>query len=82
VAAGCLALVAAVYLPGQVDVVAYLAGAGHQDTLIPVSYSQVCGKAGCSTVTDGILAGSGADVTWPLQAFRPSGPVAAIVREQ
>jgi hypothetical protein len=66
-AAGCLALVAVVYLPGQVDAVALLAGAGHQDTFVPVSYSQVCGKAGCSTVTDGILAESGADVTWPAQ---------------
>ncbi|MGH3193353.1 MAG: hypothetical protein ACRDOL_40100 [Streptosporangiaceae bacterium] len=67
VAAGCLALVAVVYLPRQVDAVAYLAGAGHLDTFLPVSYSQVCGKVGCSTVTDGILEDDGAAVTWPGQ---------------
>jgi hypothetical protein len=67
VVAGCLAFAAVVYLPNQVAGVAYLAEAGQRETFVPVSYSQVCGKGGCATVTDGILAETGADVTWPGQ---------------
>jgi hypothetical protein len=61
----CLVLPALLYLPRQVDAVAYLAGAGPQDTFVPVSHRQVCGKEGCSTVTDGILENGGESVTWP-----------------
>jgi hypothetical protein len=64
---GCLALVPLTYLPRQVDAVAYLAGFGHRDTFIPVSYRQDCGQGGCSTVTDGILKQTGQKITWPGQ---------------
>jgi hypothetical protein len=60
----CLTIPAVLYLPKQVDGVAYLAGAGSHDTFVPVSYGQVCGRSSCSTVTDGFLQQSGADVTW------------------
>jgi hypothetical protein len=53
-------------LPGLVDGVAYLAGAESSTTFLPVSYGQSCGRGGCSTVTDGVLA-NGASVTWPDQ---------------
>ena len=53
-------------LPGLVDGVAYLAGAESTSTFLPISYSQDCGRGGCTTVTDGILA-NGASVTWPDQ---------------
>lgn len=61
----CLILPALLYLPRQVDAAAYLAGAGSQDTFVPVSYHRVCGKEGCSTVTDGFLDNGGLSVTWP-----------------
>ena len=77
---GCLVLAAVAYLPRQVDAVAYLAAAGRRGTFVPASYSQICGKDGCSTVTDGILAETGQDVTWPGQvtlgrAFTVRAPV-------
>jgi hypothetical protein len=53
-------------LPGLVDGVAYLAGTESSATFLPTSYSQDCGRSGCTTVTDGFLA-SGASVTWPGQ---------------
>lgn len=57
-------------LPNQVNAVAYLAGAGHEVTFFPTSYGQNCGRGGCSTVTNGLLAtgGSGIRATWPGQA--------------
>jgi hypothetical protein len=54
-------------LPGLVNGVAYLAGAESGSTFLPVSYGQDCGRSGCSTVTNGVLA-NGASVTWPGQA--------------
>jgi hypothetical protein len=53
-------------LPGLVDGVAYLAGAENSSTFLPLSYGQVCGRGGCSTVTYGVLS-TGASVTWPDQ---------------
>jgi hypothetical protein len=53
-------------LPGFVNGVAYLGGAESASVFLPVSYSQDCGRSGCSTVTDGVLA-NGAGVTWPGQ---------------
>jgi hypothetical protein len=53
-------------LPGLVDGAAYLAGAESSSTFLPLSYSQDCGRGGCTTVTDGTLA-SGSVVTWPDQ---------------
>jgi hypothetical protein len=53
-------------LPGLVDGVAYLTGAENSSVFLPLSYSQECGRSGCSTVTDGTLA-SGASVSWPRQ---------------
>jgi hypothetical protein len=54
-------------LPGLVNGVAYLAGAESTTTFLPLSYSQDCGRGGCHTVTDGILA-NGASATWPDEA--------------
>lgn len=62
-----LALPAILYLPRQVNGFAYVAGAGRQDTFVATSYHQVCGRGGCSTVTDGYLQNTGADVTWTGQ---------------
>jgi hypothetical protein len=53
-------------LPGLVDGVAYLAGAESSSTFLPLDYSQVCGRSGCTTVTDGVLS-NGSSVTWPDQ---------------
>ncbi len=53
-------------LPGLVDGVAYVAGAENTSTFLPMSYGQDCGRSGCTTVTNGVLA-SGANVTWPDQ---------------
>jgi len=53
-------------LPGLVDGVAYLTGAENSSVFLPLSYSQECGRGGCSTWTDGTLA-SGASVSWPRQ---------------
>jgi hypothetical protein len=59
-------------LPAEVNSWAYVAGAEHQDTFNPVSYSQSCIRlsrygANCHTVTEGYLSKSGADVTWDSQ---------------
>jgi hypothetical protein len=51
-------------LPVPVNGVAYLTGAENSSVFLPLSYSQECGRSGCSTVTDGTLA-SGASVSWP-----------------
>ena len=53
-------------LPALVDGIAYLAGAEPTTTFTPVSYSQDCGRSGCSTVTDGFIS-NGTGVTWPDQ---------------
>jgi hypothetical protein len=59
-------------LPDQVNAVAYLASAGSTATFFPSSYSQECGRSGCSTVTNGTLVtvGSGSTIraTWPGRA--------------
>jgi hypothetical protein len=55
-----------VVLPGRVNGVAYLTGAENSSVFLPLSYSQECGRGGCSTWTDGTLA-SGASVSWPRQ---------------
>jgi hypothetical protein len=62
-----LTFAALAYLPRQVDAAAYLEGAGHAETFLPLSYNQVCGRTGCSTVTDGVLVETGQDVSWPAQ---------------
>jgi hypothetical protein len=56
-------------LPGLVDGVAYIAGAESTVTFTPMSYGQVCGRSGCSPVTNGILetGGGGASAQWPKQ---------------
>ncbi|HTV99273.1 MAG TPA: hypothetical protein VMF87_03165 [Streptosporangiaceae bacterium] len=57
------------FLPNQVNAVAFLAGAGGRTTFFPASYSQECGRGGCTTVTNGTIV-SGAstvDATWPYQ---------------
>jgi len=63
---GCLVL-AIGYLPGQVNAVAYLAGAAPTATFFPTSYGQDCGRGGCSTITDGTLVqgGRGIPASWP-----------------
>jgi hypothetical protein len=61
----CIAGLTVPFLPREVNAVAYLAGAESQATFYPVGYAQDCSKSGCSTVTDGYLSGSGANVTWP-----------------
>jgi hypothetical protein len=68
-----LTVPAVLYLPKQVDGIAYLAGAGNQDTFIAVSYGQVCGRGNCSIVTDGYLKDSGASATWPGQVLLGQG---------
>jgi len=77
--AGVFVLVAmtcitAFYLPAQVNAWSYVAGAEHQDTFHPVSYSQNCSPgsgrmptSNCIIVTTGYLSGSGAHVTWTSQ---------------
>jgi len=56
-----------IFLPWEVNSVGYLTGADSTTTFQPVSYAQDCARSGCSTVTDGFLADSGADVTWGSQ---------------
>jgi hypothetical protein len=53
-------------LPGLVDGVAYMAGAENTAIFLPTSYSQDCGRSGCTTVTDGVL-NNGVSATWPEQ---------------
>lgn len=57
-------LVALIFLPNQVNGVAYLVGAEHTSTFTATDNRQVCSRGGCSTVTDGVLA-DGTNVTWP-----------------
>ena len=42
-------------LPALVNGVAYLAGAENTATFIPTSFGQMCGRGGCSTITNGYL---------------------------
>jgi hypothetical protein len=61
-------VVAVVSVPGVVDGVAYLAGAGKTVTFDPASYQTDCSvRGGCQTSTSGILetGGTGVDATWP-----------------
>jgi hypothetical protein len=60
-------VVAVVSLPGVVDGVAYLAGAGDTVTFDPVSYQTSCDQYGCQKSTDGILetGGTGIQAAWP-----------------
>ena len=56
-------------VPALVDGVGYLAGAESTATFVPTGYGQVCGRGGCSTVTDGYMEtrGGSAGATWPHQ---------------
>src|SRR5581483_12051732 len=56
-------------VPALVDGVAYLAGAETTATFVPTSYGQICGRGGCSNVTNGYLGtgSSAAPATWPHQ---------------
>jgi hypothetical protein len=56
-----------IFLPWEVNSVGYLTGTESTTTFHPVSYAQDCGRGGCSTVTDGFLDDSGADVIWDSQ---------------
>jgi hypothetical protein len=61
-------VVAVVSVPGVVDGVAYLAGAGNTVTFDPVSYQTDCYiYSGCQTSTYGIMqtGGAGVGATWP-----------------
>jgi hypothetical protein len=62
-----LLVVAVVSVPGVVDGVTYLAGAGPTVTFDPISYQTYCNQYGCQTSTDGILetGGAGTSATWP-----------------
>ncbi len=53
-------------LPGLVDGIAFLADAENSSTFLPLSYSQDCGRSGCTTVTNGTLT-DGFGATWPDQ---------------
>ena len=57
------------FLPNQVNAVAFLAGAGSNTTFFPSSYSQNCGRSGCTTVTDGTIVSDArsVDATFPYQ---------------
>src|SRR5215469_8504671 len=66
--------ITAFYLPAEVNSIAYVVGAEHQDTLHPVSYSQNCtpgngriARSSCIIVTEGYLASSGRHVIWTNQ---------------
>lgn len=55
-------------LPGLVNGVAFLAGAENSVTFVPLSAGQVCGRGGCSPVTNGYLQVPGdPSATWPNQ---------------
>lgn len=56
-------------LPNQVNAVAFLAGAGSNTTFFPSTYSQTCGRGGCTTVTNGTIASGASTVnaTFPDQ---------------
>lgn len=52
--------------PGLVNGIAYLAGAEHGVTFMPVSAGQQCGRYGCSAITNGYLQTPGdPSATWP-----------------
>ena len=53
-----------VALPALVNGVAYLAGAENTATFVPTSYGQMCGRGGCSTITNGYL-GTGSNAAPP-----------------
>ncbi len=53
-------------LPGLVNGVGFATGAENFTTFLPLSYSEDCGRSGCSTVTNGTLM-NGFGVTWPNQ---------------
>jgi hypothetical protein len=61
--------ITAYMLPQEVNALAYVAGAEHQDTFNPVSYSHcpVVNKRGCQVVTEGYLSNTGAHVNWGPQ---------------
>jgi hypothetical protein len=62
--------ITAYILPQEVNAFAYVAGAEHQDTFNPVSYSHcpmVYGR-GCHVVTEGYLSRTGEQVSWASQA--------------
>jgi hypothetical protein len=64
--------IAVAVLPAEVNSIAYVAGAEHRDSFIPVSYGQSCnwvrrGMTACHTVTAGYMSSSRADVTWGSQ---------------
>lgn len=60
--------IAVAVLPAEVNAIAYVTGAEHKDTFVPVSYSQSCFRpargGGCNTVTNGYMSNSDANVTW------------------
>jgi hypothetical protein len=66
-----IVFVAVICFSGAADGIGYLAGAGKSATFVGQSYDQVCGsfRAGCQTVTDGVLTRDGTSVssTWPDQ---------------
>jgi hypothetical protein len=54
-------------LPGLVDGVAYVTGAEQSVMFEPTAHTQVCGRSGCHTETDGYLQIPGdPSVTWPF----------------
>lgn len=56
------------FLPDQVNAVAYAVGAGNSVTFVPQSYTQVCGRGGCSNDTNGVLeTNPQISATWPHQ---------------
>jgi hypothetical protein len=56
------------FLPDQVNAVAYAVGAGNSVPFLPQSYTQVCGRSGCSNETVGVLATTPpVTATWPNQ---------------
>jgi hypothetical protein len=59
---------AVAFVPDQVNAVAYAVGAGNSVTFTPQSYSQVCGRGGCSNDTNGVLeTNPPISATWPHQ---------------
>jgi hypothetical protein len=61
---GFMFFVALIFLPNQVNGVAYLVGAEHTTTFTATDNRQVCSRGGCTTETDGVLS-DGTNVTWP-----------------
>jgi hypothetical protein len=59
--------VAVVAVPGTVNGVAYLTGAGGTVTFDPLAHDTNCNQYGCDTSTDGVLetGGAGVSATWP-----------------